>query len=326
MKNEAELMSYLSDMDQLAYVRPLILDDGDGRNCRIVEVNNGTGLRFTVAADRGMGLCECSIDGKNVAWRSPRGYSAAKFDNFLADWQGGLMTPCGLRHAGGPENDQPLHGKINLSSAEQLSVSAEWIDGKYRLQVAGTLREASMFGENLRLRRTITTFMGDNTVYINDEVKNLGPYEDYLVMLYHCNFGYPLVDENMVFSSDDAELIPRNDDAKKNIDKFASMPAPALNVPEEVFFHIIKPDTDNFCNAVLTNQKSKLQAVISGKADELPNVAQWKSFEKGRYVCGVEPTNCLLAGRDGEIKAGRARKIAPLETVKFSVKITLKSL
>ena len=326
MKNEAELMSYLCDMDQLAYVRPLILDDGDGKGCRIIEVNNGTGLRFTIAADRGMGLCECSIDGINVAWRSPRGYSAAKFDNFLADWQGGLMTPCGLRHAGGPENDQPLHGKINLSSAEQLSVSSEWIDGKYRLQVIGTLREAFMFGENLRLRRTITTYMGDNTIYIDDEVKNLGPYEDYLVMLYHCNFGYPLVDENMVFSADDAEVIPRNDDAKKNLDKFAAMPAPSLNVPEEVFFHIIKPDADNFCNAVLTNEKSKLQAVISGKADELPNVAQWKSFEKGRYVCGIEPTNCLLAGREGEIKAGRARKIAPLETVKFSVKIALKTL
>lgn len=318
-------MSYLSDMDQLAYARPLILDDGDGKGCRIIEVNNGTGLRFTISADRGMGLCECSIDGVNVAWRSPRGYSAVKFDNFLADWQGGLMTPCGLRHAGGPEGDQPLHGKINMSSAEQLSVTAEWVDGKYRLQVAGTLREAFMFGENLRLRRTITTYMGDNTVYIDDEVKNLGPYEDHLVMLYHCNFGYPLVDENMTYSSDDVQVIPRNEDAAKNIDKFASMPAPSANVPEEVFFHIIKP-ADNYCTATLTNEKAKLQAVISSKADELPNVAQWKSFEKGRYVCGVEPTNCLLAGRAGEIEAGRARKIAPLETVKFSVKIALKTL
>ena len=33
MKNEQELMQYLSDMDQLAYVRPLILDDGDGKGC-----------------------------------------------------------------------------------------------------------------------------------------------------------------------------------------------------------------------------------------------------------------------------------------------------
>ncbi len=319
-------MSYIADMDQLAYARTLILDEGDGKGCRLIEADNGSGLHFVVAADRGMGLTECSINGVNVAWRSPRGYSDGRNLNFLADWQGGLMTPCGMRHTGGPEGDQPLHGKINMSSAEQLSVQCEWVDGKYRLQISGLLREASMFGENLRLRRTITAFMGDNTIYIDDEVKNLGPYDDYLVMLYHCNFGYPLIDENVTYSSDDAEVIPRNDDAKKNIDKYSVMPAPTANVPEEVFFHIVKPDANNYCTAILTNEKSKLQAIISSDADELPFIAQWKSFEKGRYVCGIEPTNSLLAGRAGEIEAGRARKIAPLETVRYSMSISLKSL
>ncbi len=319
-------MSYLADMDQLAYARTLIINEGDGKGSRIIEVNNGSGLQFVVSADRGMSLTECSIDGVNVAWRSPKGYSNVKTLNFLTDWQGGLMTPCGLRHAGGPEGDQPLHGKINMSAAEQLSVKCEWVDGKYRLQVSGLLREASMFGENLRLRRTVTTYMGDNTVYIDDEVKNLGPYADYLVMLYHCNFGYPLVSEDAVYFSEDAQITPRNDDAAKNIDKYAVLPPPTENVPEEVFFHFIKPDADNYCTATLINEKNKLKVQISSKADELPYLAQWKSFEKGRFVCGLEPSNNLLGGRDAEIKSGRARKIESLETVKFSVKIALETL
>lgn len=316
-------MAYLADMDQLAYARTLILDEGNGRGTRLIEVNNGSGLVFKIAADRGMSITECSIGGVNVAWRSPAGYSSSKSLDFLTDWQGGLMTPCGLRHAGGPEEGQPLHGKINMNAAEQLSVTAEWTDGRYRLQVSGTVREAFMFGENLRLRRTITSFMGDNTVYIDDEVKNLGAADDHLVMLYHCNFGYPLVDENTVYSSDDEKVVPRNSDAEKNLAVYAAMPAPALDTPEEVFFHFIKPDADGYCTAVLANSKNGLKAVISAKADELPYLAQWKSFQKGRYVCGIEPANCLLAGRKGEIEAGRARRIAPLETVKFSMKISL---
>ena len=318
-------MAYLADMDQLAYARTLVLDEGNGRGLRLVEVNNGSGLHFVISADRGMSITECSIDGKNVAWRSPAGYSGTKSLDFLTDWQGGLMTPCGLRHAGGPEAGQPLHGKINMNSAEMLSVNAGWIDGRYRLQISGTVREAAMFGENLRLRRTITTFMGDNTVYIDDEVKNLGASDDYLVMLYHCNFGYPLVDENVIYSSNDEKIVPRNEDAEKNLAVYEKMPAPAADTPEEVFFHFIKPDADGFCNAVLKNSKNGLKAVISAKSDELPYLAQWKSFQKGRYVCGIEPTNCLLAGRKGEIEAGRARKISPLETVKFSMKIALES-
>ena len=325
MKNEAGLMAYLADMDQLAYARSLVLDEGNGRGLRLVEVNNGSGLTFVISVDRGMSITECSIDGINIAWRSPAGYTAAKSLDFLTDWQGGLMTPCGLRHAGGPEEGQPLHGKINMNAAEQLSVSSEWIDGKSRLQVSGTVREAFMFGENLRLRRTITTFMGDNTVYIDDEVKNLGASDDYLVMLYHCNFGYPLVDENTVFSADDEKIIPRNEDAEKNLKSYASMPAPAADTPEEVFFHFINPDAYGYTSATLANSKNGLKAVISAKSDELPYLAQWKSFQKGRYVCGIEPTNCLLAGRKGEIEAGRARKISSLETVKFSMKISLES-
>lgn len=323
MKNEAEYMQYLADMDQLAYARSVIIDDGNGRGSRVIEVCNGSGLNFNIAADRGMSITECSIDGVNVAWKSPAGYSRSKTLDFLTDWQGGLMTPCGLRHAGGPEDGQPLHGKINMNSAEQLSITAEWVDGKYRIRIAGTVREAAMFGENLRLRRTITTFMGDNTVYIDDEVKNLGPYEDYLVMLYHCNFGYPLVDENVIYSSNDENIVPRNSDAEKNIGTYDSMPSPTANSSEEVFFHFIKPDSSNFYSATLSNPVSGLKAVISANSNELPYLAQWKSFEKGRYVCGIEPTNSLLAGRTGEIEAGRARKIASLETVRFNMKISL---
>ena len=42
----------IGSMRQLAFVRRAVLEDGKGRNMRVVEISNGSGLRFTVYPDR----------------------------------------------------------------------------------------------------------------------------------------------------------------------------------------------------------------------------------------------------------------------------------
>ena len=161
----ADFTSFLADMDQVAYVRSAELTEGDGRGCRIIDVFNGSGLAFTVAPDRGMNIVECSYRGIPVAFRSPSGHVApGKFglEEWLRNWEGGLLTSCGLRHAGPPEEGETLHGRISNASASQVGSCGAWRDGVYELTVSGVLREASMFGENLRLARTIRTAYGEN--------------------------------------------------------------------------------------------------------------------------------------------------------------------
>ena len=107
----ADFTSFLADMDQVAYVRSAELTEGDGRGCRIIDVFNGSGLAFTVAPDRGMNIVECSYRGIPVAFRSPSGHVApGKFgpEEWLRNWEGGLLTTCGLRHAGPPEEGGQL--------------------------------------------------------------------------------------------------------------------------------------------------------------------------------------------------------------------------
>ena len=43
-------------MAQVASVRRLVSDDGKGRGMRVLELNNGSGLSFTVYPDRGMDI------------------------------------------------------------------------------------------------------------------------------------------------------------------------------------------------------------------------------------------------------------------------------
>jgi hypothetical protein len=50
-------------MAQLASVRRLVDDDGKGRGMRILEFNNGSGLRFTVYPDRGMDIGPATYKG-----------------------------------------------------------------------------------------------------------------------------------------------------------------------------------------------------------------------------------------------------------------------
>ena len=58
---DAELKPYVGTMDQLARIRTSVLDDGRGRGIRIADVDNGSGLRFTVLLDRGMDIGDASF-------------------------------------------------------------------------------------------------------------------------------------------------------------------------------------------------------------------------------------------------------------------------
>lgn len=58
------------------------------------------------------------------------------------------------------------------------------------------MREAELFGENLTLRRTITTRYGENRICIEDEITNEGFRREPMMLLYHMNVGYPLLCED----------------------------------------------------------------------------------------------------------------------------------
>ncbi len=314
----ADFTSFLADMDQVAYVRSAELTEGDGRGCRIIDVFNGSGLAFTVAPDRGMNIVECSYRGIPVAFRTPSGHVApGKFgpEEWLRNWEGGLLTSCGLRHAGPPEEGETLHGRISGASASQVGSRGAWRDGVYELTVSGVLREASMFGENLRLARTIRTAYRENSITVSDEVTNCSGAPDFLLMLYHCNFGWPLVSPSVRVEAEEHEIIPRTPEAAAGMERWREMPEPVVGAPEQVFFHC-------FPGAVsLVNRELGIRATVE-RGEGLPYLVQWKSFDPSRYVIGLEPANNRLEGRKTALEKGLARRIEPGETLRFQMKIS----
>lgn len=328
-----QLTPWLSNIDQIAWAREAELTSGAGRGNRIIDVDNGAGLRFTVSPDRGMDIVEASFRGYPVVFRTPGGNrSRMEYESagagWLRNWQGGLMTTCGLRSAGTPNAEFGLHGRIDNLPAEDTFVRREWTEnGDYTIRVGGTLREAAMFGENLRLERSIRTTAGKNAIDVQDRVTNLAATPDYVQIVYHCNFGYPLVSTETRIMTSPHNVSARDENARAAIGFWQTMPPPADgDAPEQCFIHDLPAGNDGFAVFTLENPVLKCRVSVCYQTDSLPRLVQWKLFRKGMYVMGVEPTNTFLSGRTQEIADGTARKIAPGESIDFHVRFLFEDL
>lgn len=333
---EAELRPYIGSMDQLARIRTSVLDDGRGRGIRMAEVDNGSGLRFTVLLDRGMDIGDASFNGVPFAYQTPVGLvHPSQFEpegfGWLRSFSGGLMTGCGLRNVGTPEAreqmrvDGPLglHGRLSSLAAENTQVTREWKDGRYELSVSGIVREVSFFGENLELRRTISTAMGDNNISIRDKVTNCGARSSPLMVLYHFNAGFPLLDEHSVLEGSVTNTHPRTDEAASGIGEWNHCQRPTAGYVEQCFFHDVETDDDGLARMTLHNPESGFALEVAYRKAELPYFTQWKMMGHQEYVMGLEPANCHPEGQSTESQRGSLKIIAPGESMDFLVIVSL---
>ncbi len=337
--NATDIKPYIGSMQQLAGIRTSVLDDGKARGLRVADIDNGSGLTFTALLDRGMDIGKASYKGTPLAYMSPVGYShPAHFEEdgvrWLRNFSGGLMTGCGLRNVGIPDDgikdasDGPmgLHGRLSNTPAENISVSEEWVDGKYKLAVSGIVRETCFFRENLELKRTISTAMGDNTITLTDRVTNRGVKPSPLMLLYHINLGFPLLSETATLSAKVNQTTPRDENAAQDIENWATCQKPTAGLPERCFFHDIEPDIDGMARITLSNPQVGLAFEIAYRKKELPCLTQWKMMGEQEYVMGLEPANCLPNGQTQERKNGTIRTIEPDETIEHSVEISARKL
>lgn len=333
-EDAAHFRNYTTDMEQIAYARMSVLSEGDGRGNRIIEVNNGSGLTFTVVPDRGMDIVEASFRGIPLAFRAPGGHvNPGKVESngfgFLRSWAGGLLTTCGIRHVGPPEEDtanpldahRGLHGRISAQSAADVGIVREWRGNRYEIALAGTLREAMMFGENLRLQRKITTALGDNTIYVEDKISNLGSIPEFIQILYHCNLGYPAIAPGTRLEATEHTVTPRDAEAASGLENWHIIPEPQAGVKEQCFIHNIPATNAGWAEIATINDVAGLRITVAYDTATLPNLVQWKLAQNGRYVLGLEPTNATLSGRIKDIASGHAPKIEPGEVMTFRIRL-----
>ena len=299
------LMKKMGNIQQEAYVRPITFTEGRVSGMAGFEVKNGD-LRFLMMADKCLDIGEFSYKGVNFNFLSKPGLTGRMdFDTYGAEGtsslMGGLFFTCGLENTclACKEGDisYPMHGRARSIPTEQRSVSCEWLDGEYVLSVSGRIMEGRLFGPNLAMKRTIKSVYGTKEIHITDEIENLAYTDTPMMILYHFNLGYPLLDEGAEVLVPTKEAQPRDAEAQKNKEKWNYMEAPQDNEPERVYLHELAADENGNTFACLVNHDRKLGIKIKFNKQYLPRFVQWKSIASGDYVMGLEPTNSGVYGR-----------------------------
>jgi len=330
-----ELCQYAGRMEQLAGIRAVEHVDGRARGTRGFEVWTGSGLTFHVLADRALDISTCSLNGKALGWLSPGDEAHPAFFEphglgWLRNWGGGLLSTCGLDHFGSPSEDGEafgIHGRIGNLPAEQVSYRTYWAGDDYRLEISGVVRQARPFGENLLLRRRISTALGASALTIDDEVVNEGHEPIPHMILYHFNLGFPLISPATELDLPISKVAPRTERAAAALDRHLQMQPPTPGFQEEVFIIEVKGDTDARATARITNRANGVAAELSWGTDTLPYLMQWKMMGEGMYVLGIEPGNTgTLEGRAEARRLHMLSELAPGESRRYSITFAASTL
>ena len=312
----------VSNIAQVGGIETSVLDNGLGRGVRIAWFNTGSGLRFKVVIDRAMDIADAFFNQHSIAWLSHPGIMPPQpFSNKGADWLrtfgGGLVTTCGLSHVGGDENDEygsrGVHDLISNTPAEIISIiQPDPARGIYNMSMTGIIKQSKIFGPSLELKRTISATLGTPGFQIHDEIINKGNEAAPHMLLYHCNFGWPLADEGaQIFCNGEPPKICPTINDKHN------------GPGQDVFFIDAKPNNNGDCICGIENKKIGIAAVLKFTKKQMPWLTNWQHWSRGEYVTGIEPGTHPPIGQSKARADGTLIFIAPGETKQYDLQIEI---
>ena len=178
------------------------LQGGLSDGVELIEVNNGR-TTLSVIPTRGMGIWKARVDDLELGWQSPvHGPVHPQFvplhDPTGLGWLEGfdeLLCRCGASSNGAPEFDDqgqvkyPLHGRIANRPAHRVELI---VDGD-ELVLRGVVEETRFHFEKLQLISEIRTRFNQEGFVVRDRLVNLSAAAAEVQMLYHINFGLPLL-------------------------------------------------------------------------------------------------------------------------------------
>ena len=302
-----------------------------------IQARTGAGLAYYVSPSRALDISLAEFGGAPLSWSSASGdVHPAYYDASGAEWlrtaTGGLLMTCGLSHVGAPAADQGqefgLHGRIHHSPARQVSAIGRWQGDDYQMEISGLVEETALFGDSWRLSRTIRSRLGQNRIEISDVVENAGFSTAEHMILYHFNFGFPLLTEETTIQFPSNVVVPR--DQGTPVYGFDHWDPPQAGYEERVYYH---QDFDREQVAVVianphfpqvgAMRGHPLWLRLSWSSRQLPRLVQWKMTGQGAHVLGIEPANCYVEGRAAERARGSLVTLEPGETRQYDLSLEL---
>lgn len=306
-----------------------VLRGGKQEGVDLVTFDNGT-ITITLIPTRGMSILDVrdSNTGKRLfGWDSPvREVVHPHYINLES--RGGLgwvegfnewMVRCGLEFAGQPGRDRfvtntgdvaemelTLHGKVGNIPASEVEVIIEE-QAPYRMRIRSVVYERMFFGPKLKLEAELSTLPGARSFQLTDRVTNQGGTDQEFQLIYHVNYGAPILEEGAQFIAAVRDVRPMNAHAADGLPEYATYAGPTEGYIEEVYLMHPYADDEGMTAVLLRNAAGDRGAAIRYSTRQLPYLTLWKNtaaVEDG-YVTGIEPATGFPFHRKEERAAGR---------------------
>ncbi len=336
--DKQELLARIGDISQLAGIQSCVFDDGKSRGVRAFHVSNGGGLSYWVLPGRGMDLGQVFYRGVPLTFASGTGITSPAYyeepgRKWLRSFFGGFLTTCGLSSAGTPNCDRGeelgLNGRAANADAEDISIRQAWKDDLYTLELRGSIREASFTGEHLVSTRTISTEFGSKTITIKDVVENRGFEPTPIMLIYHMNFGFPLLAPGAEVLLPSRKVTPFDTGSAEKLSagSWSTFEEPGLGAERLLVMHDVASDAEGRSFYALWNPDigdgSPLGIRIGYSTIEMPEATQLKLMRSGCYITTFEPGTVTLHGRAALREGGRLPMLPGLAYREFSLEITI---
>ncbi len=349
--SKQEILQRVGDISQVGGVRGVELRDGVEAGVAAIDFSSGSGLNFTVLPARGMDISRLGFKEIPLAWRSSTGEVGPWYYEFSpTGWSrgffGGLLATCGLAAAGHASVDEgqefSLHGRASFIPARNVMMDGYWDGDDYIMWAQGRVRENVPLGENLCLTRKIWCRMGEKRLHVRDTVENLGFEPAPHMLVYHMNFGFPLLDDETVLAAPAREVLPWDiswdqmlgaeisraihESSTQEIERF-NLFGPPQQPPyvNRVYNLEMGADENGDVTAALLNrgfpQGDGIGLYLKYSGSTLPEFTLWKVLQHQTYVVGLEPGNCRQGGRAAERAQGRLKVLEPAETVTYELEV-----
>ncbi len=299
-----------------------------------IEIDNGK-FRFVVVPTRGMGLWRGWLGKTEIGWQSPvKGPVHPQFvpttDPGGLGWLEGfdeLMCRCGLESNGAPDigpngvYKYPLHGRIANRPAHHVELTTD--DDTGEISLTGLVDETRFLFQKLRLKSTYTTRVGQSGLRIVDEVTNLSGNPAEMQMLYHTNFGPPILDPGAKIVAPVKTAVPRDPRAAEGIATWDSYANEQAGYSEQVYFFELLADGEGMTQVLLKNAHATQGVSLRYSKKQLPYFTLWKNTAMAAdgFVTGLEPGTNFPNPRSFEGQQGRVIKLPPGGTMKFEVEL-----
>jgi hypothetical protein len=301
------------------------LHGGRQEGVQVIDVDNGA-MKFTIVPTRGFEVWKAEVSkqggGKvRLGWDSPikeiiHPSYIRLTDNGGQGWVagfGGLMVRGGLASFGSPVQDGAdqltLHGHVDYIPASQVSVRFE--AGK--LIFRGVVNDFTTFGPQLRLTSEISTTIGKPELVFDDQITNMSDAPQEMQLLYHTNFGTPILGAGAQFVAPIKHVSPMNPgSAKGDIAEWNRYSGPhGAGYAAKVFNMQLQADSGGMTKAMLKAADDASGVLMSFDTKGLPYMSLWKNevTAKGGYVTGLEPGTGFPNPRPVERAAGRVPKL-----------------